>query len=318
VRVAALVLALLLPGCKQGDGAPQDVLCIAGYTSLREAFAQQLLPGFQRRWRERTGRDVSFEESYLGSGAQSRAVVSGFDADVAALSLEPDVERLARAGLVDAEWKSLPHTLTRSLVVIGVRPGNPKGIRDWADLTSPQLKVLTPDPKTSGGAMWNVLAIVGSARLAQPPRDEQLLLEGVLRNVDIFDRGARESLLTFEKGIGDAVITYENEVQVARAVGRPIDVVAPPSTMLIESPVVVVDAYARRHGRLELARAFVEYLLSDEAQAQLARFGYRPVSGPPPDQTFTVSDLGGWSTVSAQLFAKGGAYDLALERAKQR
>src|SRR5438309_1581753 len=178
--VAWLLTALLAAataGCAPGFGAGagrSDTLTIGAYSVVREAFHDAILPVFAKRWKETTGRDVGFEESYTGSGAQSRAIASGFDADVAVLSLEGDVNRLVKAGLVRETWKKGPDKgmITRSLVVIGVREGNPRGIRDWDDLARPDVSVLYPDPKTSGGARWNINAIYGAGLLKNKTRDE--------------------------------------------------------------------------------------------------------------------------------------------------
>lgn len=317
----------------QSDGAPS--LTLAAYTTPREAYGQAILPAFRRQLGERSGKDISIRESYLGSGAQARAIVGGFEADVAALSLEPDIEKLREAGLVSHAWKAGAHggMVTRSVVVIGVRQGNPKNIQSFQDLARPGVEVLTPNVRTSGGAMWNVLAIYGAAlrgevEKARGGEDATIdLLAAILRNVKIMDRGARESLLTFERGVGDAIITYENEILVGRAQGKTYDYVAPSSTILIENPVAVVDSYAARHGSLELASAFVAFLVTPEAQRSFAAHGLRPVlpsvwsevSGgfAQVDDLFSVRDLGGWSKVEERVFKAGGVYDRALEKSRE-
>jgi sulfate/thiosulfate transport system substrate-binding protein len=227
-------------------------------------------------------------------------------------------------GLVKHEWKSTSShgIVTTSLVVIGVRPGNPRGIRDWADLARPGLKVLTPSPKTSGGAMWNIAAMYGAAMRAHADSAAaEALLSKVLANVAIMDKGARESMLTFEQGIGDAIITYENEVLTARQAGEQMDYVIPSSTILIENPVAIVDAYAERRGTSEVAEEFVRFLVAPEAQRMFAGYGYRPVNAdvaketasrfPATGTVFTIADLGGWPDVVANLFAPGAAFDRA-------
>ena len=218
-RSVVVVAAIALTGCAESAARSNEstasVLSLAAYTTPREAYGKAILPAFAEHWKARTGKVITFEQSYVGSGAQARAIAGGFEADVAALSLEPDVQLLVDKGLVKAEWKSGANggMVTTSLVVIGVRPGNPKGIKDWADLARPGLKVLTPSPKTSGGAMWNIAALYGaSLRMNHDSAAAGALLSKVLANVAIMDKGARESMLTFEQGIGDAIITYENEV----------------------------------------------------------------------------------------------------------
>lgn len=330
------MLWFLLFAC--GGGAPNEggpaplTLTLAGYTTPREAYAE-LLPRFAERWKAEHGQELRFETSWQASGAQSRAVAGGFEADVVALSLAPDVDRLVEAGLVAPTWASAPHggMVTTSLVVVAVRPGNPRGIQDWPDLAAPGLEVLTPNVRTSGGAMWNVAGVVGAGlrgRAGVNAGDEagaEALLAGVLRNVKVMDKGARESLVNFEKGVGDAAITYENEVLVARAAGRPMDYVVPPSTIVIENPVAVVDGYVDRRGTRAAAEALVAWLHTDEAQAVYARHGLRPVQAslipsdwPRPEDAFRVADFGGWPALTQRLFADGALYDRALAQAQGR
>ena len=199
-------------------------LILGAYTTPREAYGK-LIPIFQQQWKEKTGQDIAFEESYLGSGAQSRAIVEGFEADVAALSLEADINRIEKAGLITHDWKDNPTKgmVSDSIVVFAVRQGNPKGIKDWADLAKPGVQILTPNPKTSGGAMWNILALYGAAMRGfvegVPANDDAAATEfltAVFNNVTVMDKGARESITNFEKGVGDVAITYENEVLVAQ------------------------------------------------------------------------------------------------------
>jgi sulfate/thiosulfate-binding protein len=293
------------------------------------------LPAFRKKWLARHAYDVQFRESYLGSGAQARAIAGGFEADIAALSLEPDIETLRSAGLIKSDWKAGQNAgiVTRSIVVIGVRKGNPKGIHDWDDLARKGVEVLTPDVRSSGGAMWNVAAIYGAALRGQThvkAADKQAaaqLVGAVLRNVKAFDRGARESLLNFERGLGDAIVTYENEILVGRGKGQDYDYILPKSTILIENPVAVVDAYAERHGTLALARSFVEFLSAPEAQRAFAQYGLRPVlpevAGevgarfPAVTDLFTIRDLGGWPAVQRAIFDPGAVYDRALVLARQ-
>jgi sulfate transport system substrate-binding protein len=303
-------------------------LTLAGYTTPREAYEQSIFPAFAASWKAKTGEDVTFEATWQGSGAQARAVREGLEADVVALSLDPDVAVLEEAGLVRTPWRDGPDggMVTQSLAVLAVRPGNPKAIADWSDLVRPGVEVLTPNVRTSGGAMWNVLAIVGAARrgrVAGYTADDAGavgLLGAVLGHVKVMDKGARESIVTFEKGVGDVAITYENEVLTAKAAGQAMDYVVPPSTILIENPLVVVDSYAEAHGNRAVADAFVAFCHTPEAQAAYARHGLRPVTAaampaglPEPADRFTVRDLGGWAAVKAQVFAAGGLYDQAQQ-----
>jgi sulfate transport system substrate-binding protein len=334
--VVALVVALF--GCGRSSGAGDRggplVLTLAAYTTPREVYSQEILPGFARAYEASHHRRVELRESYLASGAQSRAVVGGFEADVLALSLEPDVARVKAAGLVTHDWKAGERAgiVSRSIVVIGVRKGNPLGIHDWDDLARPGVEVLTPNVRTSGGAMWNVAAIYGAAlrgHTSAAANDEGAaieLLARIFRNVKTMDRSGRGSMLTFERGVGDAIITYENEILVGQRDGHDYEYVVPRSTLSIENPVAVVDAYAARHGVTDAARAFVAYLFTAPPQRAFAAYGYRPVLPsviaetrdrfPAPEDLFTVRDLGDWASLDARLFAAGAAYDRALARAR--
>jgi sulfate transport system substrate-binding protein len=301
-------------------------LTLGAYTTPREAY-KELIPIFQKQWKEKTGQDVTFEESYLGSGAQSRAVVEGFEADIVALSLEADVTRIQKAGLITHDWKSGPTKgmVSDSLVVFAVRTGNPKGIKDWADLAQPGLEVLTPNPKTSGGAMWNILALYGAAKrgfVDGVAKDDDAaasdFLNKVFNNVTVMDKGARESITNFEKGVGDVAITYENEVLVGQMSGQQYEMVTPKSTILIENPVALVDSYVDKHGTRQVAEAFIEFLLSKEAQEVFAKYGLRSVDAgvaqstaakfPPVTDQFTIDYFGGWAQAVPTFFEDGGIY----------
>jgi sulfate/thiosulfate-binding protein len=314
-----------------GDAGQKPATLILGaYTTPREAYGR-LIPLFQEQWKEQTGQDVVFEESYLGSGAQSRAIVEGFEADVTALSLEADVTRIQKAGLITHDWKDTPTKgmVSNSIVAFAVRPGNPKGIHDWADLAQPGLQILTPNPKTSGGAMWNILALYGAALRGHvagvPAGDEAAaagFLQAVFRNVTVMDKGARESITNFEKGVGDVAITYENEVLVAQQQGENYELVIPRSTLLIENPIAVVDAYADEHGTRALADAFVQFLLSRPAQEIFAQYGLRSVDPavaqateaqyPPVEDLFTIDYFGGWEEATPKFFGDDGIFTQAL------
>jgi sulfate transport system substrate-binding protein len=269
---------------------------------------------------------VEFRESYQASGAQARAIVGGFEADVAALSLEADIEKIVAGNLIQHDWRSGPYKgmVTNSVVVLAIRQGNPKNIRDWSDLTRPGLEILTPDPKTSGGAMWNINAIYGAALrgFAGVPKGDpaaaERFLRDVFRNVSIMDKGARESITTFEKGVGDVAITYENEVLVGRQAGRTYDYVIPRSTILIQNPAALVDASVDRHGSRETAQAFLEFLVSPEAQRAFTQYGLRPVDPevarevaskfPPVEDLWTIDELGGWGKVQEEIYGSNGVW----------
>jgi sulfate/thiosulfate transport system substrate-binding protein len=323
----------LLSACKDGATATNDKtvkLVLGAYTTPREAYGKAILPAFQKYWKEKTGQEVEFQESYQASGAQSRAIASGFEADIAALSLEGDIDKIAEAGLITHDWKAGANRgiVSTSIVVLAVRPGNPKQIRDWADLTKAGINVLTPDPKTSGGAQWNVNAMYGAALrgFAGVPKGDASAATGflkeVFRNVTILDKGGRESITNFEKGVGDVAITYENEVLVGRQAGQKYDYVIPRSTILIENPVALVDKYADKHGVREVATAFVQFLRSKEAQRAYAKYGLRPLDSdiakevqaqyPPVEDLWKIDFLGGWKKVEADIYGAQGAYTKAF------
>jgi sulfate/thiosulfate transport system substrate-binding protein len=313
------------PSSTQPSGG-QVKLILGAYTTPREAY-RELIPIFQKQWKEKTGQDVVFEESYLGSGAQSRAIVEGFEADVAALSLQADIDRIQKAGLITHDWKTGPYKgmISDSIVSFAVRQGNPKGIKDWADLAQPGLEILTPNPKTSGGAMWNVLALYGAAKrgfIEGVPKDDdaaaQDFLLKVLNNVTVLDKGARESITNYEKGVGDVAITYENEVKVGQQSGQNYDLVIPRSTILIENPVAVIDSYVDKHGTREVADAFVNFLSTKEAQEIFAKYGLRSVDPevakatasqyPAVEDLFTIDYFGGWDKATPDFFGDDGIF----------
>jgi sulfate transport system substrate-binding protein len=310
-------------------GQPMHLI-LGAYTTPREAYSK-IIPLFQAAWKAETGQDVVFEESYLGSGAQSRAVVEGFEADVVALSLEADVTRIVDAGLITHDWHAAPYNgmVSTSIVVFGVRAGNPDNIRDWADLARPGLEVLTPNPQTSGGAMWNILSLYGAALRGYvdgvPAGDQgaaREFLEGVLRNVTVMDKGARESITNFEHGVGDVIITYENEVLVGQQAGQDYEMIIPRSSILIENPVAVVDSSVAKHGTRAAAEAFVDFLFTTEAQTIFAEHGLRsPDSAvaaatadqyPPIVDQFTIEYFGGWERATLEFFDENGIYSQAI------
>ncbi|MEW5915031.1 MAG: sulfate ABC transporter substrate-binding protein [Gemmatimonadota bacterium] len=329
-----MLLAVATWACaasQSGSGEDSVTLALGAYTTPREAY-RKILPAFAADLKARTGRSVGFEESYLGSAAQARAIVGGFEADLAALSLEPDLETLMKEQLIAHDWKAraLGGMVTQSLVVIAVRPGNPKNIRGWDDLRRPGMQVVAPNPRTSGGAMWNVAAIYGAALrgLTSAPAGDsaaaERLLRDIMRNVVIMDKGARESIITFEGGVGDAAITYENEVLVAQTAGKPMQFVIPRGTIRIDNPIAVVDTYARKRGTLAVAEAFVQFLMTPAAQRIFAETGLRPVEPtvaaefrakyPDVADLFTIDGLGGWPVVTRNLFGPGGVFERASAR----
>lgn len=328
-----LAMSLSLAGCNgsAGKNSNKVTLILGGYTTPREAYGKAIIPAFQKYWKDKTGQEVEFQESYQGSGAQARAITGGFEADIAALSLEGDIDKISEAGLITHDWKKNPNNgmISTSIVVIAVRSGNPKNIKDWADLAQPGLNILTPDPNTSGGAQWNINAMYGAALRGfagvskDDPAAAQEFLKNVFRNVSVKDKGARESITNFEKGIGDAAITYENEVLVGKQSGQNYDYVIPHSTILIENPAALVDKYVDKHGVREAAEAFITFLWTPEAQRAFARYGLRSVDPavaqegksqyPAVADLWKMDYLGGWKKVGESLYGPQGVYTRVTE-----
>jgi sulfate/thiosulfate-binding protein len=298
----AVVLGLAACGSSGGSGKQ---LALVAYSTPKSAY-EALIPAFQAT---PGGKGVSFTQSYGGSGEQSRAVANGQHADVVNFSLEPDVERLVKAGMVSPTWKqNATHGfVTNSVVVIIVRKGNPKHITGWSDLVKASTQVVTPNPFTSGGARWNIMAAYGAQlKEGKTPAQAQAYLTALFHKVVSQDSSARNSLQTFLAGRGDALLGYENEAIAAQKKGEPIEYVIPGDTILIQSPVAVVGTGSTS----KAATDFVNYLVSPPAQAIWAAKGYRPViSGvaasskfPTPAGLFTIASVGGWKTVTKQFF----------------
>jgi sulfate/thiosulfate transport system substrate-binding protein len=298
---AALVLALGLTACGSSSSGGNKLALVA-YSTPKGAY-EKLVPAFQAT---SAGKGVSFSQSYGPSGEQSRSVANGLHADVVNFSLEGDVERLVKAGLVAPGWnQNATHGfVTNSVVVIMVRKGNPKHISGWSDLVKPGVQVVTPNPFTSGGARWNIMAAYGAQlKEGKSPAQAQVYLKSLFHNVVSQDSSARNSLQTFSAGRGDALLGYENEAIAAKKKGAEVDYVIPKDTILIQAPVAVV-------GNSNAGKAFAAYLLSPAGQAIWAASGYRPViSGvpgaskfPTPSGLFTIDSVGGWKTVTKQFF----------------
>jgi sulfate transport system substrate-binding protein len=306
-----------LTACVSTSGAePGKVqLALVAYSTPQEAYTK-IIKAFQAT---PEGKDVTFRQSYGASGDQSRAVLAGLKADVVAFSLEPDLQRLVKAGLVADDWRSGPGEgmVTHSVVVFGTRKGNPSHLRTWADLTKPGVEVLTPNPFTSGGARWNVMAAYGanSGKGAEHARGVAYL-HRLFSHVPVQDDSARKSLQTFTTGKGDAILAYENEAIFAQQKGQDLAYTVPDSTILIENPAAVTANSAHP----KEAKAFLAFLHGPTAQKIFADNGYRPTAAnvagarsfPTPAGLFTIDDLGGWATVTAKFFdpAKGVMADV--------
>jgi len=308
------------PASSSGSAAaaplPAANLSLVAYSTPQAAY-DDIIKAFKATPQ---GRNITFSESFGASGDQSRAVESGLAADVVAFSLAPDMTRLVKDGLVAADWDSGPYkgNVTDSVVVIATRKGNPKNIRTWADLTKAGVQVITPNPFTSGGARWNVMAAYGAASdRGKNDAAGVSYLGDLFKNVPVQDNSARASLTTFTSGKGDAMIAYENDAIFAQQHGQALDYVIPDQTILIENPVAVTST--SQHP--EQAKAFLAFLFTDAAQKIFAKNGYRPVvngvatSGQfkNPPGLFTIADLGGWTTVNTKFFDANNGVMAAVE-----
>ncbi len=327
-RRTALALALALAlGLDAAPGRADTTILNASYDPTREFF-QEFNAAFAKHWKAKTGETVTIRQSHGGSGKQARSVIDGLEADVVTLALAYDVDALRRnGGLVVKGWqKRLPQNAApyTSTIVFLVRKGNPEGIRDWADLAKPGVAVVTPNPKTSGGARWNYLAAWGSA-LRQSGGSEAAAREMVTKiykNVKVLDSGARGSMISFaRRGVGDVLISWENEAFLAaRELGADkFEIVTPPVSILAEPPVAVVDKVVDRRNTRERAEAYLNYLYSPEGQDIAGKHFYRPRDPAAAARyagqfakvkLFTIDEVfGGWDKAQAKHFADGGVFD---------
>src|SRR5687768_6939822 len=306
--LAALPLLLAATACGGSSASAQgDTMTLVAYSTPREAY-EELTKEFAAT---AAGKGVTFDQSYGSSGEQSRAVESGLPADIVAFSLAPDMERLVEADLVDSDWASAKYDgmITNSVVVFAVRNGNPKGIATWDDLIEDGVEVITPNPFTSGGARWNVMAAYGAQRTLGKTHEQAVEYLGELfKHVSVQDKSARESLQTFTGGKGDVLIAYENEAITAQQKGEELEYVIPDETILIENPIAV----AAKSKNPEKAKALLDYLRGPEAQQVFADKGYRSVREdmvdaskfPEPSGLFTIAEVGGWDEVMKRFFDK--------------
>ncbi|HDP98720.1 MAG TPA: sulfate ABC transporter substrate-binding protein [bacterium] len=327
-----LSIGLLLMSCGKHETQHGITLTLGAYTVPKEVYQKEIIPAFQKYWFEKTGQVVNFNESYIASGAQSRAILAGFEADIAALSLEKDVDRLNQAGLITHDWKANEYKgfVTRSIVVIGVRPGNPKNIKSWEDLAKPGVSVLYPSPKTSGGAMWFVNAIYGAGLKyselitgSPDPNYAKQLLKSIQRNVKVMDKSGRASVTTFENGVGDAIATYENEIILRQMQGRDFPYIIPDATILIENPIAIIDKNVEKHNNREVAEAFVKFVFTKEVQRVFSKYGFRAVDVeveqefeeqyPLPDHLFDIGYVGGWEAVHQYIYGTTGIWSQIMK-----
>jgi sulfate transport system substrate-binding protein len=318
--------------------AESPIVTVTAYSNVYDVYGK-LISTFQSDWKEsHNDQQVQFSTSFGGSTTQAQNVVAGFPADVAALSLYPDIQLIEDAGLITHDPKLDPEggIVATSAVVFDVRPGNPLNIDNWDDLAKPGVEILTPDPASSGGARWNIVAAYGAAMrgevpgyAANDPAAAQQLLTDIFSNVTVMDKSANDSIKNFQAGNGDVALTYEYAVLASQNSGLEDEMVIPPSTVAIQTPVSVVDANADTHCVQDVAAAFVEFLHSDEAKELYQTVGYeRSVDlttaqagddgvYEPIDDLFTTDDLGGWDELQNDtVFGPDGAFTKALAAAQ--
>jgi sulfate transport system substrate-binding protein len=325
LRQAAVLLAALGASSARATAADQPLLNVS-YDPTRELY-QEFNAAFAKQWHAKTGKSVEIQQSHGGSGKQARAVVDGLEADVLTLALAYDIDAVAGSGLLPKDWqKRLPNNSSpyTSTIVFLVRKGNPKGIKDWGDLVKPGVQVITPNPKTSGGARWNYLAAWAYA-LKQPGSNDTKAKEFVTalyKNVPVLDSGARGATTTFvQRGIGDVLLAWENEAFLSLKELGPekVDIVVPSLSILAEPPVAVVDKNVDKKGTRAVAQAYLEYLYTPEGQEIAAKNYYRPrleavakkyAATFPQIKLITIDEVfGGWQKAQPTHFGDGGIFD---------
>ncbi|MBD2100701.1 sulfate ABC transporter substrate-binding protein [Leptolyngbya sp. FACHB-261] len=313
------------PADGASPAAQKDVeLTLVSYAVTRAAY-EKIIPQFTAKWQQEKGQNVTFNQSYGGSGSQARAVIDGLEADVVALALALDTKKIEKAELIQPGWeKEAPNgsIVHKSVAALITREGNPKAVNTWADLAKDGVSVITANPKTSGGARWNFLALWGS--VTQTGGDEAKAKEfttKVFKNVPVLPKDAREATDVFVKqGQGDVLINYENEAILAKQNGENQPYVVPTDVNIsIDNPVAVVDKNVDKHGTREVAEAFVQFLFTPEAQREFAKVGFRPVDPavgsevadqyPKITKLFTAQDMGGWDQIQTKFFDDGSEFD---------
>ncbi|MBN9319393.1 MAG: sulfate ABC transporter substrate-binding protein [Caulobacterales bacterium] len=323
VAGAALAAPALLAACGSKGGGALKLLNVS-YDPTRELY-KVINAGFAKQWQAEHQQSVDIQQSHGGSGAQSRAVIDGLQADVVTLALAYDIDALAeRAQLLPADWQSrLPDNSTpyTSTIVFLVRKGNPKGVKDWPDLVKPGVQVITPNPKTGGGARWNYLAAWAWAQRNGGDAAAEAYLKQLFQHVPVLDSGARGSTVSFvQRELGDVLLTWENEAHLALAEygADKFEIIAPNYSILAEPPVAVVDKNVDRHGTRAAAEAYLKYLYKPEAQEVIASKFYRPRDATvaqkhagqfPQIEMATIADFGGWKATQTKHFADGGVFD---------
>jgi sulfate transport system substrate-binding protein len=306
-------------------------LTLVGYAVAKPVFAK-LIPEFQKQWQARTGQRVTFRESYGASGAQTRAILGGLEADILAQNIQSNIDPLVEKGLVRADWqKRLPNRAipATSVMVLVTRPGNPKNIRTWSDLTRPDVEVLLINPKTAGNARWGIMAGFGAMQRSFGEAKAQEYLQRLVANTKVLASSGRDATDKFVKNrIGDVMINFENEVLfLNESIPQDYPYVAPSPNIQVDFPVTVIDRTVDKRGTRQVAEAFTRFLFSPRGQEIYAEAGYRPVDPQvrrrfaqrfqPVQRIYKISDFGGWGKVNALLFADGALFDQAQRLATQ-
>ncbi|MCY7331432.1 MAG: sulfate ABC transporter substrate-binding protein [Pseudanabaena sp. CAN_BIN31] len=338
--LAGAIISVTMAACTASNGSQssgntkKDIeLTLVSFAVTKQAHAA-IIPKFVEKWQKEQNQKVTFKQSYGGSGSQTRAVIDGLEADIVHLALAGDTSKIEKAGLIDKGWEQeFPNQsiVSKSVAALVTREGNPKNIKDWSDLEKDGVSLITADPKTSGVARWNFLALWNAAvKKGGSDAKTQESLVKVFRNVPILTKDAREaSDAFFKQGQGDALINYENEIILAGQKGQKVSYVVPDVNISIDNPIAIVDKNVAKHGTKEVAEAFVKFLYSTEAQTEFAKLGFRPVDEtvtkekqfvelyPKVKELATVKDFGSWSEIDKKFFADGAIFDKIQSQIKR-
>jgi len=337
--LAGALISVTMSACTASNSpssgnTKKDVeLTLVSFAVTKQAHAA-IIPKFIEKWQKEQNQTVTFKQSYGGSGSQTRAVIDGLEADIVHLALAGDTSKIEKAGLIDKGWEQeFPNEsiVSKSVAALVTREGNPKNIKDWSDLEKDGVSLITADPKTSGVARWNFLALWNAAvKKGGSDTKAQESLVKVFKNVPILTKDAREATdAFFKQGQGDALINYENEIILASQKGQKVSYVIPDVNISIDNPIAVVDKNVAKHGTKEVAEAFVKFLYTPEAQTEFAKLGFRPVDEtvakekqfvdlyPKVTELATVKDFGSWSEIDKKFFADGAAFDQIQSQIKR-
>jgi sulfate/thiosulfate-binding protein len=337
--LAGAMISVTMAACttssspSSGNTKKDVELTLVSFAVTKQAHAA-IIPKFVEKWQKEQNQTVTFKQSYGGSGSQTRAVIDGLEADIVHLSLAADTSKIEKAGLIDKGWEQeFPNesVVSKSVAALVTREGNPKNIKDWSDLEKDGISLITADPKTSGVAKWNFLALWNATakKAGNDAKTEESLVK-IFKNVPILTKDAREaSDAFFKQGQGDALINYENEIILAGQKGQKVTYVVPDVNVSIDNPIAIVDKNVAKHGTKEVAEAFVKFLYSPEAQTEFAKLGFRPVDEtvakekqfvdqfPKVKELATIKDFGGWDAANKKFFADGAAFDKIQSQIKR-